>query len=155
MKNKTKQNKTKQNKTKQNTTQHNTTNMGKKKKTKKIGLKKMLSLKDARIKRNKGKSEAVVAAQKRGRARRHVEQAPSSLFFKYNTSLGPPYRILVDTNFINFSIQNKLDICRAMMDCLLARASHAFRTASLRSWKSLAQSTRSRYALPRMLDFRG
>eukprot|EP00949_MAST-11_sp_MAST-11-sp1_P003937 g3937.t1 len=95
--------------------------MGKKKKTKKIGLKKMLSLKDARIKKNKGKSEAVVAAQKRGRARRHVEQAPSSLFFKYNTSLGPPYRILVDTNFINFSIQNKLDICRAMMDCLLAR----------------------------------
>ncbi|XP_040868850.1 rRNA-processing protein FCF1 homolog [Glycine max] len=28
-------------------------------------------------------------------------------FFQYNTALGPPYRILVDTNFINFSIQNK------------------------------------------------
>ncbi|KAK7860067.1 rrna-processing protein fcf1, partial [Quercus suber] len=30
----------------------------------------------------------------------------SALFFNYNTSLGPPYRVLVDTNFINFSIQN-------------------------------------------------
>lgn len=32
----------------------------------------------------------------------------SALFFKYNTALGPPYRVLVDTNFINFSIQNKV-----------------------------------------------
>jgi len=34
----------------------------------------------------------------------------SALFFKYNTALGPPYRVLVDTNFINFSIQNKVSI---------------------------------------------
>lgn len=32
----------------------------------------------------------------------------AALFFKYNTALGPPYRVLVDTNFINFSIQNKV-----------------------------------------------
>lgn len=32
----------------------------------------------------------------------------SALFFKYNTALGPPYRVIVDTNFINFSIQNKV-----------------------------------------------
>lgn len=50
-----------------------------------------------------------------------VEQGNSSLFFKYNTALGPPYRILIDTNFINFSIQNKLDIFTSMMDCLLAK----------------------------------
>jgi len=36
-------------------------------------------------------------------------------------SLGPPYQILIDTNFINFSIQNKLDIFKASMDCLLAK----------------------------------
>ncbi|KAL5156179.1 rRNA-processing protein FCF1 [Glycine soja] len=34
----------------------------------------------------------------------------SALFFQYNTALGPPYRILVDTNFINFSIQNKVSV---------------------------------------------
>ena len=36
--------------------------------------------------------------------------------------LGPPYHILIDTNFINFSIQYKLDIFSSMMDCLLAKA---------------------------------
>ena len=35
-------------------------------------------------------------------------QVSSALFFSYNTALGPPYRVIVDTNFINFSIQNKV-----------------------------------------------
>jgi U3 small nucleolar RNA-associated protein 24 len=43
------------------------------------------------------------------------------MFFEYNSALGPPYRILVDTNFINFTIQNKLDMFQAFMDCLLAK----------------------------------
>ena len=34
---------------------------------------------------------------------------------------GPPYHVLVDTNFLNFSIRNKLDVIRSMMDCLLAK----------------------------------
>jgi U3 small nucleolar RNA-associated protein 24 len=51
----------------------------------------------------------------------HVEQGNTNLFFSYNNNLGPPYRILIDTNFINFSIQNKLDLFNAMMDCLLAK----------------------------------
>ena len=36
------------------------------------------------------------------------EKTPTALFFKYNTQLGPPYQVLVDTNFINFSIKNKV-----------------------------------------------
>ncbi|KAF2322897.1 hypothetical protein GH714_031908 [Hevea brasiliensis] len=48
-------------------------------------------------------------------------QVSSALYFTYNTALGPPYRVLVDTNFINFSIQNKLDLEKAMMDCLYAK----------------------------------
>eukprot|EP01112_Ceratiomyxa_fruticulosa_P017628 TRINITY_DN552_c0_g2_i1.p1 TRINITY_DN552_c0_g2~~TRINITY_DN552_c0_g2_i1.p1 ORF type:complete len:197 (-),score=26.08 TRINITY_DN552_c0_g2_i1:50-640(-) len=49
-------------------------------------------------------------------------QKPSaSLFLSYNMALGPPYHILLDTNFINFSIRNKLDIIQAMMDCLYAK----------------------------------
>jgi len=39
---------------------------------------------------------------------RNVPQVSSALFFSYNTALGPPYRVIVDTNFINFSIQNKV-----------------------------------------------
>lgn len=45
----------------------------------------------------------------------------SALFFKYNTQLGPPYHVLIDTNFINFSIKNKLDIVQSMMDCMYAK----------------------------------
>ncbi|VDP31545.1 unnamed protein product [Soboliphyme baturini] len=45
----------------------------------------------------------------------------TALFLQYNTQLGPPYHVLLDTNFINFSIQNKLDIVKSMMDCLYAK----------------------------------
>ena len=48
-------------------------------------------------------------------------QTSSALFFQYNTQLGPPYHVIVDTNFINFSIQNKLDIFQSMVDCLYAK----------------------------------
>lgn len=48
-------------------------------------------------------------------------QQSSALFFEYNTQLGPPYHILIDTNFVNFSIKNKLDIIQNMMECLYAK----------------------------------
>lgn len=48
-------------------------------------------------------------------------KAPTALFFRHNEALGPPYKIIVDTNFINFSIQNKLDLVQGMMDCLYAK----------------------------------
>lgn len=48
-------------------------------------------------------------------------QQTSALFFQYNTQLGPPYHILVDTNFVHYSIKNKLDIIKNMMDCLYAK----------------------------------
>ena len=43
------------------------------------------------------------------------------MFFKYNEQLGPPYHVLVDTNFINFTIKNRLDIHQGMQDCLMAK----------------------------------
>ncbi|KAH7519528.1 hypothetical protein FEM48_Zijuj08G0046600 [Ziziphus jujuba var. spinosa] len=43
---------------------------------------------------------------------RNVPNVSSALFFKHNTALAPPYRVLVDTNFINFSIQNKVSVSR-------------------------------------------
>ena len=51
---------------------------------------------------------------------KHITQVPTGQFFTHNSSLGPPYRVLVDTNFINFSIKNKLDLVKGMMDCLYA-----------------------------------
>ena len=50
-----------------------------------------------------------------------LEKEKVSLFFTHNTQLGPPYQVLIDTNFINFSIQHKLDIISSMMDVMLAK----------------------------------
>ncbi|KAH0535367.1 rRNA-processing protein FCF1 homolog [Cotesia glomerata] len=102
--------------------------MGKNKKTRKVVLqrfakmKKMISLSDSRIKKEK---RAAPAKQKKEDPTalkiKEVPQVSSALFFEYNTQLGPPYRILIDTNFINFSVKNKLDIIENMMGCLYAK----------------------------------
>ncbi|KHJ47104.1 hypothetical protein D918_02650 [Trichuris suis] len=52
---------------------------------------------------------------------REVPRVSSALFLQYNARLGPPYHILLDTNFVNFSIKNKLDIIKSMTDCLYAK----------------------------------
>lgn len=98
--------------------------MGKQKKTRKISVaKKIISKNDPRIKANQEKveNETKIAIKKSHEAEKHVDQTPSSMFFKYNTQLGPPYNVLIDTNFINFSIKNKLEVYKSMMDCLLAK----------------------------------
>ena len=48
----------------------------------------------------------------------------SSLFLAHNEALAPPYRVLIDTNFINFSLQNKLELVSGMMDCLYAKCTY-------------------------------
>lgn len=105
--------------------------MTKKTKTRRCAAKaRILSTKDSRIVENQKKAEKAEKEKKEALVR-HVEQIPSAMFFKfvlskflrcrYNTALGPPFRILLDTNFINFSLQNKLDIMKSLMDCLLAK----------------------------------
>lgn len=71
------------------------------------------TLKEQERERKKKEMEPVVNANK--------QQISSSMFFSENLSLGPPYRILVDTNFINFSVMNKLDVIKAATDCLFAK----------------------------------
>ncbi|KAJ1960795.1 rRNA-processing protein fcf1 [Dispira parvispora] len=94
--------------------------MGKAKKTRRVVKHKLMSLNDPQLKENKVKAEKQ-KEEKEQKQVRHIEQVASSLFFKYNSALGPPYHILVDTNFINFSIQNKLELVKTMMDCLYAK----------------------------------
>jgi len=50
----------------------------------------------------------------------------SSLFLSHNTALAPPYRVLIDTNFINFSLQNKIELVAGMMDCLYAKCEFVY-----------------------------
>ncbi|XP_078262997.1 rRNA-processing protein FCF1 homolog isoform X1 [Rhinoraja longicauda] len=97
--------------------------MGKAKKTRKYAtMKRMISSRDPRIKENeRAKSKTVKKADPSALKVTEAVKYPSCLFFQYNTQLGPPYYILVDTNFINFSIKTKLDIVQSMMDCLYAK----------------------------------
>ena len=99
--------------------------MGKQKKgrtAKFAAVKRMISPKDARIKKPALNPNLIAKWEKQQPPEvRNVAQTSSALFFSHNMSLGPPYHVLVDTNFINFSIQNKLDIMRSLMDCLYAK----------------------------------
>ncbi|KAG0372189.1 rRNA-processing protein fcf1 [Mortierella sp. AD032] len=57
------------------------------------------------------------------RQRKNEPQVASSMFFNYNSALGPPCCILVDTNFINFSIQNKIEqLVKGLIGCLYAKS---------------------------------
>ena len=71
------------------------------------------------------------------------QTAPANLFLSHNPSLGPPYRVLVDTNFINHSLQNKLELVQGMMDCLFAKCASPFESYSLQAARDLPSSTRN------------
>ncbi|KAM7375747.1 hypothetical protein PAMP_005523 [Pampus punctatissimus] len=96
--------------------------MGKQKTKKFAAMKRMISLKDNRLKeKDRAKAKEKKKKDPSELKEREVPKYPSCLFFQYNTQLGPPYHVLVDTNFINFSIKAKLDIVQSMMDCLYAK----------------------------------
>eukprot|EP01122_Echinamoeba_exundans_P000931 TRINITY_DN10874_c0_g1_i1.p1 TRINITY_DN10874_c0_g1~~TRINITY_DN10874_c0_g1_i1.p1 ORF type:complete len:198 (-),score=48.64 TRINITY_DN10874_c0_g1_i1:74-667(-) len=96
--------------------------MGRAKKTRKFAtVKRMLSPKDARLEENIRKQEEEDIKNPKKEKLNEAPKQSSALFFNYNTALGPPYQVLIDTNFINFTIQNKIEIVQGMMDCLLAK----------------------------------
>mmetsp|Transcript_4362 Transcript_4362/g.12198 ORF Transcript_4362/g.12198 Transcript_4362/m.12198 type:complete len:81 (+) Transcript_4362:154-396(+) len=80
--------------------------MGKAKKARKFAVaKKVISPKDTRVLSVAKAAKAKQEKQRKKEKPRHVDQGVSALFFQYNEQLGPPYHILVDTNFLNFSIR--------------------------------------------------
>ncbi|KAJ5770837.1 uncharacterized protein N7511_002888 [Penicillium nucicola] len=93
--------------------------MGVQRKTRKFALaKRAITMKDNRLKSNQDKKEE---EKPKDDLIREAPQAPSSMFFQYNTALAPPYSVLVDTNFISHTIQHKLEVIPSMMDCLYAK----------------------------------
>jgi U3 small nucleolar RNA-associated protein 24 len=68
----------------------------------------MINPKDDRLKsdieRKKEEERRKALINKEEEQLKEQTKEPSHLFFKFNTALGPPYRILLDTNFLNFSI---------------------------------------------------
>lgn len=84
-------------------------------------MKRVISLTDSRIKESERKKSKKKKQLKDEIKINKAPQVSSALFFRYNTQLGPPYHILLDTNFINFSVRYKLDIIQNMMDCLYSK----------------------------------
>lgn len=50
--------------------------------------------------------------------------------------------MIIDTNFINFSIQNKLDVFKSMMDCLLAKCNPCVTDCVIAELEKLGQKYR-------------
>lgn len=100
--------------------------MGKNKKTRRVvmqkfaQMKKMINPNDPRIKPEKRVSKNKKPDDTKEKVKDLPKQS-SALFFEYNTQLGPPYHIIIDTNFVNFSIKNKLDVIQNMEECLYAK----------------------------------
>jgi len=91
--------------------------MGIQKKTRKFTqTKRILGQRDSRLKK-------APIQPKNNNITHAIPQVPSSLFFSHNYALGPPYHILVDTNFISRSVQCKLDLLPTFMDLLYAKCS--------------------------------
>ncbi|KAF1953961.1 rRNA-processing protein-like protein FCF1 [Byssothecium circinans] len=97
--------------------------MGVAKKTRKFAqMKRVIGQRDARLKKNQMQGE--IEAQKKleaEKAKREIPQAPSSMFFMANSALGPPYRVLIDTNFLSHTVRAKLELDKSLMDLLYAK----------------------------------
>ncbi|GAA5833762.1 hypothetical protein JCM3775_005084 [Rhodotorula graminis] len=84
-------------------------------------VKRMVNPNDMRLKANQEKAKKAEEDKKEKEVNR-VDAMPTSLFFSHNEALVPPYRVIVDTNFINLSLENRVDIVKSMMDVLYAKA---------------------------------
>ena len=96
--------------------------MGRVKKTKKFRntLERIIKPTDQRIK----EEQRVIREKKVDEQQLKIVEAPrvsSAMFLKYNNQLGPPFHVIVDTNFVNLSIRNKIDMMKGFMDCLYAK----------------------------------
>ncbi|CAI6341739.1 unnamed protein product [Periconia digitata] len=120
--------------------------MGVAKKTRKFAqMKRVIGQRDARLKKNQMAGE--IEAKKKEEAKKAKRemyaftlhsfypkccktdqsvaispQAPSSMFFMANEALGPPYRVLIDTNFLSHTVRGKLELQESLMNLLYAKA---------------------------------
>ncbi|GAA5961145.1 hypothetical protein JCM3765_001243 [Sporobolomyces pararoseus] len=103
--------------------------------------KRMINPNDMRIKGNQEKAEEKQKKEKEKQVNR-VDAMPTSLFFAHNEALVPPYRVIVDTNFINLSLENRIDLVKAMMDTLYAKAIPCISDCVLAELEKLGQKYR-------------
>ncbi|KAI4912983.1 hypothetical protein J4E85_010958 [Alternaria conjuncta] len=119
-------------------------NMGVQKKTRKFAqTKRIVGQRDARLKKNQmaGELEAK-KKEEENKAKREIPQVSSALFFQANTALGPPYSVLVDTNFLSHTVHAKLELDKALMDLLYAKATPIITTCVMAELEKLGPKYR-------------
>ncbi|GAA5888516.1 hypothetical protein JCM16303_002201 [Sporobolomyces ruberrimus] len=104
-------------------------------------VKRIINPNDMRIKGNQEKAISKAKEEKEKEVNR-VDAMPTSLFFAHNEALVPPYRVIVDTNFINLSLENRIDLVKAMMDVLYAKAIPCISDCVLAELEKLGQKYR-------------
>ncbi|KAH7560117.1 hypothetical protein BM1_03751 [Bipolaris maydis] len=140
--------------------------MGVAKKTRKFATtKRIVGQRDARLKKNQMAGE--IEAKKKeeeNKAKREIgnicylykdslvhpqltrslpsPQVSSALFFQANTALGPPYSVLVDTNFLSHTVHAKLELDKALMDLLYAKATPIITTCVMAELEKLGPKYR-------------
>ena len=97
--------------------------MGVAKRTRKFAqMKRVIGQRDARLKKNQMAGEIEAKKKEEAqKAKREIPQAPSSMFFMANEALGPPYRVLIDTNFLSHTVRGKLELQESLMNLLYAK----------------------------------
>ncbi|GAA6064391.1 hypothetical protein JCM10212_004230 [Sporobolomyces blumeae] len=103
--------------------------------------KRIINPNDMRLKGNQEKAQKKQEEEKKKEVNR-VDAMPTSLFFAHNEALVPPYRVIVDTNFINLSLENRIDLVKAMMDVLYAKAIPCISDCVLAELEKLGQKYR-------------
>lgn len=139
---------------------HTSAAMGIAKRTRKFAqTKRVIGQRDARLKKNQVAADAADAKKQRDDVVREVPQVASNLFFQYNTALVPPYNVLVDTvghlhifpvrieanqrqNFLSHTVQRKLELLPAMMDCLYAKCTPIITSCVMAELEKLGQKYR-------------
>ncbi|KAL8803200.1 MAG: hypothetical protein Q9182_003301 [Xanthomendoza sp. 2 TL-2023] len=117
--------------------------MSRVKKTRKFAaVKRVIGQRDARLKKNQNKGE--IEAKRKSKSGEVIREIPlqSSLFFQYNTALIPPYNVLIDTNFLSHTVQNKLELLSTMMDCLYAKCIPIITSCVMAELEKLGQKYR-------------
>ena len=95
--------------------------------------------------RKKNQTDGELEAKKKAAselAKREIPQVSSALFFQANTALGPPYSVLVDTNFLSHTVHAKLELDKALMDLLYAKATPIITTCVMAELEKLGPKYR-------------
>ena len=82
------------------------------------------------------------SSKEQARLTLYSPQVSSALFFQANTALGPPYSVLVDTNFLSHTVHAKLELDKALMDLLYAKATPIITTCVMAELEKLGPKYR-------------